>query len=178
VIGERFTPISTASQGRFQGRAECLPLGYLRRHVFQLEQRGSGYQNGRSGFHAGPAGLGVDPSVHGDLDPSAFGLGNLSDLRYLRDAVRYERLASETGVDGHDQDQVRSVQERLHLFGGGLGVQGNPCLQASGLYLVYGAQDVAFRFAVDGYDVASRVREGVDVPHGVLYHQVGVEDHV
>ena len=96
----------------------------------------------------------------------------------LGDAVGDEGLSAESGVDCHDEDEICLFEERHELFDGGLGVDGDPDLQAFFFYLLYRGMDVPFGFAVDGDRVAPRVGEGVDVSDGVVDHQVRIEESV
>ena len=96
----------------------------------------------------------------------------------LGDAVGDEGLSAESGMDGHDENEVGPIEERYEPFDGGLGVDGDPDLQALFFYPLYRGMDVPFCFAVDGDRVASRVGEGVDVSDGVVDHQVGIEESV
>ena len=87
-------------------------------------------------------------------------------------------MSAESGVVGHDENEVGLIEERHEPLDGGLGVDGDPYLQALFFYLLYRGMDVPFGFAVDGDRVASRVGEGVDVFDGVVDHEVGIEESV
>lgn len=96
----------------------------------------------------------------------------------LGDAVRDEGLSAESGVDGHDENEIRPIEERYEPLDGGLGVDGDPDLQSLLFYPLHRGMDVPFGFAMDGDGVASRVDEGVDVSDGVVDHQVRIEESV
>lgn len=81
-------------------------------------------------------------------------------------------------MDGHDENEIGPIEERYEPLDGGLGVDGDPDLQSFFLYHLHSGMDVPFGFAVDGYGVAPRVGEGVDVSDGVVDHQVGIEESV
>lgn len=96
----------------------------------------------------------------------------------LGDAVGDEGLSAESGVDGHDENEIGLIEERHEPLDGGLGVDGDPYLQSLLLYFPYRGMDVPFGFAVDGDRVASRVGEGVDVSDGIVDHEVRIEESV
>ena len=100
------------------------------------------------------------------------------DVGDLWDAVGDEGLSAESRVDGHDENEVGLIEERHEPLDGGLGVDGDPDLQALFFYPLHRGMDVPFGFAVDGDGVALRVDEGVDVSDGVVDHQVGIEESV
>ena len=81
-------------------------------------------------------------------------------------------------MDGHDENEVGLIEERHEPLDGGLGVDGDPYLQAFFLYPLHRGMDVPFGFAMDGDGVAPCVGEGVDVSDGVVDHEVGIEESV
>ena len=100
------------------------------------------------------------------------------DEGYLGDAVGDEGLFAESGMDGHDENEIGLIEERYEFFDRGLGVDGDPHLQSLFSYLLYRGMEVPFGFAVDGDGVAPRVGEGVDVSDGVVDHEVRIEESV
>ena len=172
-MGDRFTPISAPLV-----RSEPLPFGDGRGHVCLLEEEGACHEDVGSGFDADAGGVVVDPAVDGDGELFAVSFRPFRDERYLGDAVGDEGLSAESGVDGHDENEVGPIEERYEPFDGGLGVDGDPDLQSLLSYPLYRGMDVPFGFAMDGDGVAPRVGEGVDVSDGVVDHQVRIEESV
>lgn len=173
TMGDRFTPISAPLV-----RSEPLPFGDGRGHVGLLEEEGPCHEDVGAGFDADAGGVVVDAAVDGDGELFAVSFRPFRDEGDLGDAVGDEGLSAESGVDGHDEDEVGPIEERYEPFDGGLGVDGDPDLQAFFFYLLHCGMDVPFGFAMDGDRVAPRVGEGVDVSDGVVDHQVGIEESV
>ena len=173
TMGDRFTPISAPLV-----RPEPLPFGDGRGHIGLLEEEGACHEDVRSCVDADADGVVVDPAVDGDGELFAVSFRPFRDEGDLGDAVGDEGLSAESGMDGHDENEVGPIEERHEPFDGGLGVDGDPDLQALFFYPLHRVLDVPLGFAVDGDRVASRVGEGVDVSDGVVDHQVGIEESV
>lgn len=173
TMGDRFTPISAPLV-----RSEPLPFGDGRCHVGLLEEEGACHEDVGAGFDADTGGIVVDPAVDGDGKFLSAILCPFRDEGDLGDAVGDEGLSAESGVDGHDEDEIGLIEERHEFLDGGLGVDGDPDLHSLLFYFLYRGMDVPFGFAMDGDRVASRVGEGVDVSDGVVDHQVGIEESV
>lgn len=173
TMGDRFTPISAPLV-----RSEPLPFGDGRGHIGLLEEEGACHEDVGARFYADAGGVVVDAAVDGDGELLSVSFRPFRDEGDLGDAVGDEGLSAESGMDGHDENEVGPIEERHEPLDGGLGVDGDPDLQAFFFNLLYRGVDVPFGFAMDCDSVAPRVGEGVDVSDGVVDHQVGIEESV
>ncbi len=99
----------------------------------------------------------------------------MGDLPDFFDGVFAEALAAESGLNGHDEDEIDLFEIRDDLVGGGVGIDRDSGEAFGAADLLEGFEDRVFGFGVDGDEIGAGFGEGVDVEMRVVEHQVDVE---
>ena len=149
--------------------------------VFCGEKRVAGDEGVRARFHAYGGGFGVDAAVY--LQAGAGGAAGaralvqgMGDVRNFVPHFGYECLPAESGIDGHDQDEVNFREEMFDKFGGGSGVEGDSRLH---FHFADGARQavgMAGGFRMKSKGRGPGIGERADEIFGVFGHQVDVEE--
>src|SRR5579862_3320329 len=94
------------------------------------------------------------------------------------DRVLHELLARVPGMDAHAQDEVRVARDARHVLGLRLGIERDTDAEPVLARRRDRPRDVVDGLVVEGDAVAARLRDLREVMHGVVHHQVAVDDAV
>jgi len=130
----------------------------------------------RAGLTADGAGGEIDATVDFEAEREVALAAPGVDLLELGHHVGAERLAAETGLDGHDEDKVDLVEERFDGGGGRIGIEDDAALAAEVADVSEGGGVIVSGLDMDTDEVGAGFGEGVDVAVRLVEHEVGVEE--
>ena len=140
------------------------------------EEGGAGDEGICAGGEALGGGLRVDAAVDLDFEAEFFLFSPLGGGLDFWEGFGDEGLSAESGVNGHDEEEVDVLEVGAGVVDWGGGVEGKSGLEAGGLDLAEEGLDFGAEFGVDGDGVGAGGLERLDEDFGALAHEVDVEE--
>ena len=145
--------------------------------IFRVKDEGTGDKDVGAVLDRQSRGLGVDAAIDFDVDLCCARFIPLGCAFHFSHHLGVERLTAETGMDGHDEQDVDLVEEGLDRFKRRRGVQSQTSATTGVANFLQSFFDTMFRLRLDvdcdgvcaGFDKSRRVMIGM------LDHQVDIE---
>lgn len=143
-----------------------------------FEEGGAGDEGVGSGGLAKGRGFEIDAAVDFEPEVQVLFAAPVGELLDFREAIVPEALSAETGLDGHDEDEVDLGEEMFDGVGGGGGVDDDAVLAAEFADARQGAAVVVVGFDVDADEIGAGFGKGFDVAVGFVEHEVSVKEEL
>lgn len=143
--------------------------------VCALEYITSAYQHVYSGFHQSWSGFCLHAAIYLDECLTAALFDELAQTAYLLDGVLDEFLSAEAWVNAHQKYHVYIADDVFQHTYRGRRVEGNSCLHACCMNLLYGAVQMGAGLVVHIHHHGTELGSLLNVIFRVLYHKVDVE---
>lgn len=139
------------------------------------KKRRAGHQCVSAGIYALGDRFGVDAAIHLDSEAKVFPLSPLCGGLNFGENFREECLPAESGMHGHDEEQVDGFEVGKDGFYGGWRIDGESGFEAGVSDLPKQRLDSWFQFRVNGNGVGAGFFERLDQDFRAFAHEVNVQ---
>lgn len=141
-----------------------------------FEEGGAGDESVGAGGAAFQAGLEVNAAVHFETEGEILFAAPGVELGEFGQHITAKRLSAETGLDGHNEDEIDLGEEVADGYGGGAGIEDDAVLAAEGANLGEQGAVVEGGLDVEADELGAGLGEGFYVEVGLVEHEVDVEE--